>query len=58
MRSVRMFVSRDDRIRNGDRWARIKRSAGLGLLCAAVVGSIIPFAAESADNLKLPGEFP
>ena len=54
MSSVRMCVSTDDRIQNGARWARIKRSAGLGLLSAAVVGFITPFAAESADDLKLP----
>jgi hypothetical protein len=57
MSSVRMCVSTDDRIRNGARWARIKRSAGLGLLSAAVVGSITPFAAESADDLRLPASF-
>ena len=57
MSSVRMCVSTDDRIRNGARWARIKRSAGLGLLSAAVVGSITPFAAESADDLKLPASY-
>jgi hypothetical protein len=57
MRSVRMCVSTDDRIRNGAWWARIKRSARLGLLSAAVVGSITPFAAESADDLKLPASF-
>ena len=57
MSSVRMCVSTDDRSRNGARWARIKRSAGLGLLSAAVVGSITPFAAESANGLKLPASF-
>src|ERR1044072_1107422 len=51
-----MSVSTDDRIRNGARWARIKRSAALGLLSAAVVGSIA-FAAESAGDLKLPASF-
>ena len=45
------------RIRNGARWARIKRSAGLGLLSAAVAGFITPFAAESADNLQPPASF-
>jgi hypothetical protein len=54
MMTVRTRVSTDDRIRNSARWARIKRSAGLGLLCAAVVA---PFAAESADDLKLPASF-
>ena len=54
MMTVRTRVSTDDRIRNGARWARIKRSAGLGLLCAAVVA---PFAAESADDLKLPASY-
>ena len=57
MRSVRMCVSTDDRIRNGARWARIKRSAVLGLLSAAVVASVTPFAAQSADDLKLPASF-
>jgi hypothetical protein len=57
MRRVRMCVGADDRIRNGARWARIKRSAGLGLFSAAVVGSIASFAAESADDLKLPASF-
>src|SRR6476660_9399288 len=47
----------DDRIRNSVRWVRIKWSAGLGLLSAAVVGIIAAFAAESGDNLKLPGSF-
>jgi hypothetical protein len=56
MSSVRMRVSTDDRIANGARWARIKRSAGLGLSCAAVVGSITAFA-ESAGDLKLPASF-
>src|SRR5260370_780627 len=49
-------VSADERIRNGARWAWIKRSAALGLLSAAVVGSIT-FAAESAGDLKLPASF-
>ena len=52
-----MCVSTDDRMRNGEWWARIKRSAGLGLLSTAVVGSITPFAAQSADDLKLPASF-
>ncbi len=54
MSSVRMCVSTDDRIRNGTRWVRFKRSAGLALLSAAVVGVITAIAAESADDLKLP----
>ena len=57
MSSVRMYVGTDDRIRNGARRAWIRRSAGLGLLFAAVVGFITPFAAESADDLKLPASF-
>src|SRR5258705_6785152 len=57
MSSVRMCVSADDRIRNGARWARIKSGARLGLLSAAVVGFIAAFAAESADDLKLPASF-
>src|SRR5450432_435658 len=57
MRRVRMCVGTGDRMRNSARWARIKRSAGLGLLCAAVAGSITLFAAESADDLKLPASF-
>ena len=57
MSSVRMSVSTNDRIRNGARWARIKRSAGLSLLSAAVVSFITAFAAESADGLKLPASF-
>src|SRR5882757_10742658 len=52
-----MCVSADDRIRNGARWAWIKRSAGLGLLSAAAVGSITTFAAESTGDLKLPASF-
>jgi hypothetical protein len=56
MNSVRMRVSTDDRIRNGARLARIKKGAGLGLLCAAAVG-FVPFAAESADDLRLPASF-
>ena len=54
MSSVRTCISTEDRIRNGARWVRIKRGAGLGLLCAAVVA---PFAAQSADDLKLPASF-
>ena len=57
MSSVRMCVGTDDRVQNGARSARIKRSAGLGLLSAAVVGSITAFAAESAGDLKLPASF-
>jgi hypothetical protein len=57
MNSVRKCVSTDDRIRNGARWALIKGSAGLGLLSAAVVGSIAPFAAESASDLELPASY-
>src|SRR5260370_35004083 len=52
-----MYASIDDRIANGAWWAQIKRSAGLGLLSAAIVGSITPFAAESANDLKLPASF-
>jgi hypothetical protein len=52
-----MGVSTEDRIRNGTRWARIKSSAGLGLLFVAVVGVITAIAAESADDLKLPASF-
>src|SRR3954447_2143755 len=47
----------DNRIRNGARWARIKRSAGLSPLSAAVVGSLTIIAADSADDLELPGSF-
>jgi hypothetical protein len=57
MSSVRIGGSAEDRIRNGAKWARIKRSARPGLLFAAVVGAIIPFAAQSADDLKLPASF-
>jgi hypothetical protein len=57
MSNVRMWVSTEDRIRHGARWARIKRSAGPGLLAAAVVGSITAFAAGSAGDLKLPASF-
>jgi Cytochrome P460 len=57
MSSVRMCARIVDRIRNGGRCTRIKRSAGLGLLSAAVAGFISPFAAESADNLKPPASF-
>ena len=57
MSSVRMCGGTDDRVQNGARSARIKRSAGLGLLSAAVVGSITAFAAESAGDLKLPASF-
>jgi hypothetical protein len=52
-----MCVGTDDRSRNGTRWARIKSSAGLGLLFVAVVGTIAAIAAESADDLKLPASF-
>ena len=57
MRSVRMCVSAEDRIRKGARWARIKRSAGLGLLSAAVAGVVTAIAAESAGGLKPPASF-
>ena len=55
--SSRMSVSSDVGIGNAARWARIKRTSGLGLLSAAVVGSLASFAAESADGLKLPASF-
>ena len=57
MSSDRMCVGTDDRSRNGTRWARIRSSAGLGLLCVAVVGAITAIAAEAADDLKLPASF-
>ncbi len=57
MSSVRMCAGAGDRTRNGARWARIKTSAGLGLLSAAVVGSITSFAAGAADDLTLPASF-
>jgi hypothetical protein len=50
-------VSTDDQLRNGAGWARIRRSAALTLLFAAVVGCITAFAAASADDLKLPASF-
>lgn len=56
MSRVRMCARTDDRNRHGARWARIKRSAGLGLLSAAVVG-IVTAIAESAGGLKLPASF-
>jgi hypothetical protein len=57
MSSVKMWGGTDNRIRKGAPWARIKRSAGLGLLAAAVAGSITSLAAESAGDLKLPASF-
>src|SRR5471032_1997704 len=57
MSSVRTCVGPDDRIRNGARWARIKKSARLGLLSAAVVGVVTAVAAESVGGLKLPASF-
>jgi hypothetical protein len=54
MSSARIAVRTDDQIRNGARRARLKASARLGLLSAAVLVTIAPFAAESADDLKLP----
>ena len=57
MSSVKECVSTDDRIRNDARRTPIKRSVGLGLLFAAFVGIITPFAAEPADGLKLPTDF-
>jgi hypothetical protein len=57
MSSDSVCVSTNSRIQNGARWARIKRSAGLSLLPAAVVGFIIPLAAESAANLQPPASF-
>ena len=57
MSSVRTRVGTGDRAHNGAWCARIKRSAGLGLLPAAVVGSITAFAAGSASDLKLPASF-
>ena len=52
-----MSSSTHNRIQNGARCARIKRSARFGLLSAAIVGSIAPFAAKYADGLKLPASF-
>ena len=57
MSNVTTYVGADDRIRDGARWAPIKRSAGLGLLVAAVVGSVTAFAAGAAGDLKLPASF-
>lgn len=57
MSSVRIGVSTDDRTRTGARWVQVERSAKLGLLCAALVGVIMPFAAQSADDLKPPASF-
>jgi hypothetical protein len=57
MSSDRMCDNTDDRIRNGPRWARIKSSAGLGLLFVALVGGITAIAAEPPDHLKLPASF-
>ena len=57
MSSVKTCAGTGDRIQNGARWARIKKSAGLGLLSAAVVGSFTAFAAGSAGDLKLPASF-
>jgi hypothetical protein len=57
MSSGKMCIETSDRTRDGARWSRIKRSAGLALLSAAVVGSITAIAAESAGDLKLPGSF-
>jgi Cytochrome P460 len=57
MSSDRMCVTADNRVQNGTRWARIKSSAGLGLMFVAVLGVITAIAAESADDLKLPAGF-
>ena len=57
MSGIRMCVSTDDRNRKGARWAQIKRSAGLGLLSAAVAGVVTAIAAESAGDLKPPASF-
>ena len=57
MSSVRMCDNTGDRIQNGARWARIRKRAALGLLSAAVVGFVAPFAAGAADDLKLPASF-
>jgi hypothetical protein len=57
MSSDRMCVETGDRTRNGVRWARLKSSAVLAFLSAAVVGSITAFAAEFAGDLKLPASF-
>jgi Cytochrome P460 len=57
MSSFRIAVSTDDQIRNGARLAWMKASTRLGLLSAAVVGAISPFAAESADDVKLPASY-
>src|SRR6516162_582145 len=57
MSSYRIAVRTDGQIRNGARSARMKASARMGLLSAAVVVTISPFAAESADDLKLPASY-
>jgi hypothetical protein len=57
MSSFGIAVRTDDQIRSGVRWARIKTGVRLGLLSALAVGSITPFAAESADDLKPPASF-
>src|SRR6266853_175774 len=52
MSSVRMCVSTDDRIRNGARWARIKRSAGLGLLSARLLRAPSPPSPRSLPTIS------
>ena len=57
MSGVSIGVSTDDRTRTMARSLRRKRSARLGVLLAAVVGSITPFVAESAADLKPPASY-
>ena len=57
MSSFRTAVRTDDQIRNGARAARMKTSARLGLLPAAVLVAISSLAAESADDVKPPASY-
>lgn len=54
MSSLRSGVNTDEQIRNGAWSERMKESAKLGLLSAALLVGISLFAAESADDIKLP----
>ncbi len=56
MSSLSSGVNTDEHIRNRSRPGRMKTSAGLGLLSAALV-AISLFAAKSADDIQIPVGF-
>jgi Cytochrome P460 len=57
MRSFRIAISTGDQFRNRAQSARMKLSVKLALLSVALLGVMSPFAAESADDVKIPTSY-